>query len=303
MESSGPAQFCVILVRFQVVMLQSSGCKTNPLVTQSASCAPHFSLLCSLFPRARTPDPLPRFHPPSLRRKPAWQRRCRLIMRQSSMEASPIRQREPYEGETATEKTEVRILYTRTAVYFSIHCYDSDRSRIVATELRRDAYQNLDDHFEFLIDSNHDHRDAYVFEINPLGTQSDGLIADEYGAKGPPGQEDLDFDPGWDGVWTSEVRITSDGWTATVEVPFSTLNFTQSKDMIWGMNFKRFIRRKNEENLWTAYRRTFGITKVSQAGELRGITDIGSGRLPYAPILTTGLTPMTTSWTSSYNGW
>ena len=49
--------------------------------------------------------------------------------------------------------------------------------------------------------------------------------------------------------------------------------------MIWGLNFKRFIRRKNEEDLWSAYRRTFGITKVSQAGELTGITDIGTGRL------------------------
>ncbi len=50
-------------------------------------------------------------------------------------------------------------------------------------------------------------------------------------------------------------------------------------DVIWGMNFKRFIRRKNEAELWSAYRRTFGITKVSEAGELRGIRDIGSGRL------------------------
>jgi len=39
--------------------------------------------------------------------------------------AKPItdfRQREPREGEPATEKTEVRILYTRHAVYFGIHC-------------------------------------------------------------------------------------------------------------------------------------------------------------------------------------
>jgi len=56
--------------------------------------------------------------------------------------------------------------------------------------------------------------------------------------------------------------------------------------VLWGLNFKRFIRRKNEEDLWRAYRRTFGITKVSQAGDLRGIENIGSGRLfvvkPYA---------------------
>lgn len=193
-------------------------------------------------------------------------------------------QREPYEGQAPTEKTEVRILYTRHAVYFGVHCYDSEPSGIIATELRRDVSQDLDDHFEILIDSNHDRRGAYVFQINPLGTQVDGLIVEEQASSfGPFG---TDFDSGWDGVWTSEARITADGWTATIEIPFTTLNFTHSREVLWGVNFKRFIRRKNEEDLWSAYKRTFGITKVSQAGELAGIHDIGSGRLfivkPYA---------------------
>src|SRR6266436_1978336 len=193
------------------------------------------------------------------------------------LNAKPItgfRQREPFENKPPTEGTEVRILYTRHAVYFGILCHDSYAPRIVATELRRDVSQDLDDHFEILIDSIHDRRGAYVFEINPLGTQSDGLIVEEQG-----GGDGGDFDRGWDGVWTSEARITSDGWTATIEIPFTTLNFTHSSDVVWGLNLKRFIRRKNEEDLWSAYRRTFGITKVSQAGELRGIKDIGSGRL------------------------
>ena len=56
-------------------------------------------------------------------------------------------------------------------------------------------------HFEMLIESNHDRRGAYVFEINPLGTQSDGLIVEEQG-----GTDGGDFDRGWDGVWTSEAR-------------------------------------------------------------------------------------------------
>jgi hypothetical protein len=198
--------------------------------------------------------------------------------------AAPIiefRQREPHEGELPTEKTEVRILYTRRAVYFGIHCYDSEPTRIVATELRRDVSQDLDDHFEILIDANHNRRGAYVFEVNPLGTQHDGLIVEEQGDSNGG-----DFDQGWDGVWTSQARLTSDGWTATIEIPFTTPNFTRSNEVVWGVNFKRFIRRKNEEDLWSAYRRTFGITKVSEAGELRGIKDIGSGRLfivkPYA---------------------
>ena len=207
-------------------------------------------------------------HPPKLDGRlddPLWQ---------SAKVVTDFRQREPNEGETATEKTEVRILYTRHAVYFGIHCYDSEPSGIVATELRRDVSQDLDDHFEILIDSNHDRRGAYVFQINPLGTQIDGLIVEEQG-----NNSSGDFDSGWDGVWVSEARITSDGWTATVEIPFTTLNFTKSMNVVWGLNFKRFIRRKNEEDLWSAYRRTFGIAKVSRAGELTGITDIGAGRL------------------------
>lgn len=193
---------------------------------------------------------------------------------QSAKPITDFRQKEPKEAELATEKTEVRILYTANAVYFGIHCYDSEPSRIIATELRRDVSQDLDDHFEILIDSNHDRRGAYVFQVNPLGTQNDGLIVEEQGTA-----DGGDFDRGWDGVWTSEARITPDGWTATIEIPFTTLNFTRSSDVVWGLNFKRFIRRKNEEDLWSAYRRRFGITKVSQAGDLIGIKDIGSGRL------------------------
>jgi uncharacterized protein DUF5916/cellulose/xylan binding protein with CBM9 domain len=193
---------------------------------------------------------------------------------QSAKPITDFHQREPHEGEPPTERTEVRILYTRHAVYFGIHCYDSEPSRIIATELRRDVSQDLDDHFEILIDSNHDRRGGYVFEFNALGTQNDGLIVEEQG-----GADGGDFDRGWDGVWTSEARIASDGWTATLEIPFTTLNFTQSNDVVWGLNLKRFIRRKNEEDLWSAYRRTFGITKVSEAGQLRGIRNIGTGRL------------------------
>jgi hypothetical protein len=40
---------------------------------------------------------------------------------QSAKVITDFRQQEPNEGEPATERTEVRILYTRHAVYFGIH--------------------------------------------------------------------------------------------------------------------------------------------------------------------------------------
>jgi Domain of unknown function (DUF5916)/Carbohydrate family 9 binding domain-like len=194
---------------------------------------------------------------------------------QSATPISGFLQREPFEGQSPTERTEVRILYDKHDVYFGIVCFDSDPNKIVARELRRDVPQELDDYFEIIIDSAHDRRNAYVFQINPRGTQRDALITEEQRTESDQG----DGDPGWDGVWTSETRITKQGWTATIAIPFSTLNFMQSRDVIWGINFKRFIRRKNEEDLWSGWRRAYGAARISQAGDLNGISDIGSGRL------------------------
>lgn len=64
-------------------------------------------------------------------------------------------------------------------MFFGIHCFDTDPSRIIASALRRDVSQDLDDNFEILVDSNHERRGAYVFQINPLGTQIGGLIIEE----------------------------------------------------------------------------------------------------------------------------
>src|SRR5713226_4826605 len=86
-------------------------------------------------------------------------------------QAAPIAnflQREPYEGQAPTEQTEVRILYTKREVYFGVACHDSVVGGPVATQLRRDVTQELDDYFEIVIDSRRDRRNAYVFQINPL---------------------------------------------------------------------------------------------------------------------------------------
>src|SRR5436309_8134293 len=194
---------------------------------------------------------------------------------QSAAPITDFRQREPLETVPATEKTEVRILYDARHIYFGIHCYDQTPSAIVATQLRRDLSMDLDDNFAILIDPALSHRNGYIFEVNPLGTQRDGEVIEE---QSPP-QSDLIVDPSWDGLWISAAKITADGWTVTVAIPFSTLNFRGGNDVTWGLNFRRFIRRKNEENEWSGYRRIFGFWRVSQAGQLHGLKDIGSGRL------------------------
>ena len=188
---------------------------------------------------------------------------------------SDFRQREPLETAPATERTEVRILYDTHHIYFGIHCYDDAPGQIVATQLRRDLSLDLDDNFAILIDPTLSHRNGYVFEVNPLGTQRDGEVIEE---QAPPASDSV-VDSSWDGLWISAAKITSDGWTATISIPFNTLNFRGGSEVNWGLNFRRFIRRKNEEDFWSGYRRVFGFWRVSQAGQIRGLKEIGSGRL------------------------
>jgi Domain of unknown function (DUF5916) len=186
-----------------------------------------------------------------------------------------FRQREPLETQAATEKTEVRILFDSRHIYLGIYCHDSAPNSIVATQLRRDLSQDLDDNFAIVIDPTLSHRNGYIFEVNSLGTQRDGAIIEE---QAPP-QDDSIVDSSWDGLWNSEAKIANDGWTATIEIPFSTLNFRGGSDVTWGINFRRFIRRKNEEDHWSGYYRVFGFWRVSQAGTLQGLKGIENGRL------------------------
>jgi len=188
---------------------------------------------------------------------------------------SDFRQREPNETEPATENTEVRILYDSRHLYIGVHCYDSTPGAIVARQLRRDLSQDLDDNFAIAVDSTFSHRNAYVFQVNPLGTQRDGRVVEELA----PPPDDSIIDPSWDGLWMSAAKITADGWTATIDIPFSTLNFRGASVASWGLNFRRFIRRKNEEDEWSGFHRIFGFWRVSKAGTLQGLNGIESGGL------------------------
>src|SRR5262249_55351907 len=80
-------------------------------------------------------------------------------------------QTSPREGEPATERTEVRVLYDADAVYVAARMFDSDPSGVRAQLARRDAFTESDQ-FEVAFDSYHDHNTSFVFGINPSGVKS-----------------------------------------------------------------------------------------------------------------------------------
>jgi len=94
--------------------------------------------------------------------------------------ATPVdifHQREPHEGELATEQTEVRVIYDDENLYLGIFCYDREPQKIMGNEMRRDANLVSDDSFAFVLDTFGASRTAYLFQINPLGARYDAKVS------------------------------------------------------------------------------------------------------------------------------
>ena len=178
-----------------------------------------------------------------------------------------FRQREPVVGAPASERTVVKALRDGDALYIGVLAYDAEPGRIRATQLRRDADLSSDDNIQLLIDSFHDRRGAFVFGTNPNGARWDAQLSD---------LDNLNED--WNGIWDVAVWRAPGGWTAEFRIPFRTLRFRASGNLAFGFNVRRFIRRKNEQDLWRAWGRTEGLYQLLRAGELSDIGDVGRAR-------------------------
>ena len=198
--------------------------------------------------------------------------------------ATGFLQNTPDEGQPASERTEVRIIYTEDTVYFGIVCYVSDPSTIIVSDSRRDSSLNDTDSFQIIIDTYLDKQNGFLFGTNPAGLEYDGQVTNEGQGGGRFGggvvrrsgsQQQRGsgggFNVNWDGVWQVSAEISELGWTAEIAIPFRTLRYPSGDVQTWGLNFQRNIRSRNEQSYWAPLPRQFRLHRLSLAGELQGI--------------------------------
>ena len=182
-------------------------------------------------------------------------------------------QREPKEGIPSTENTEVYFYYDESNLYIGAKCYDSQPEKVMSQIAGRDNI-GAADYIEIILDTFHDHRNAYFFGTTPSGTKIDGKYSN-----------DGEKDDSWDGVWYVESNLTDYGWVSEFKIPFSTLKFSD-KSSRWGLNIRRDIERKQENTYWQTITRNEGF-KISTAGHLENLKGIKPGmNLQVLPYLT-----------------
>ena len=74
-------------------------------------------------------------------------------------------QKEPVEGGTPSERTEIRVVYDEDALYIGAMFYD-DPEGILVFQKRRDGFLSADDRFMWILDTFGDGRTGYFFETN-----------------------------------------------------------------------------------------------------------------------------------------
>ena len=204
-------------------------------------------------------------------------------------------QQDPIEGAPASEKTEVRVLVGKGTLYVSVIAFDSEPSKIIVSQSRRDASLSETDSVVMVLDTFNDNQNAFVFGTNPLGIEYDGQVAREgqssgvsLGGGGAAGTQRggiSAFNPNWDGDWSVKSQITDRGWETELAIPLKTLRYQTGTNQTWGFNLMRNIRHKNEQVYLSSIPRGFDIYRVSLAAKMSGL-DLPPRRdikvIPYA---------------------
>jgi uncharacterized protein DUF5916 len=189
-----------------------------------------------------------------------------------ALKISEFRQREPHDSVPVTKQTIAYLSYDDENLYVIFVCRD-DPGKVRARLAKREDIGE-DDQVGIYLDTFHDRQHAYLFASNPLGVQLDGIVTE--GQSVP----DLNYDT----VWSSEGRLTEDGYVVRMAIPFRSLRFPNRDVQMWGIALQRTIYRENENSFWPAItRRHPGF--VPQMGSLRGLEGISAGRniqiIPY----------------------
>lgn len=172
---------------------------------------------------------------------------------------------EPQAYATPSERTEVRLLYDAETLYVAIYCFDSEPEQLTATVKSRDGMMPRDDFVRIMLDPQITRRDGYVFEINPLGGRTDGLL-----------QNNSSILTNWNALWRGQARRVADGWTAEMAIPFRAMSFHTSHPQ-WGFDIVRQIKRKSETLRFAPTASSVVLNDISLSGSLLAPQNLQQG--------------------------
>jgi hypothetical protein len=184
-----------------------------------------------------------------------------------------FRQYQPSDSRPAQEKTEVLVWYAPDALMVGIRAFTADVASLRATRADRDKIEN-DDRVILYLDTFNDQRRAFMFGVNALGVQLDGVRTEGASSATRMFGGNIDYNP--DFFYESRGRLTAQGYEVELRIPFKSLRLPGTGAQAWGFNAHRFSPSTGYEDTWTDVRRA-GASFIAQGGTLTGLHDLERG--------------------------
>lgn len=184
--------------------------------------------------------------------EPAWSR---------AMVTDGFRTVSPAINAPSAYRTTVRVLFSAEAIFIGATLHDSaGAAGVRVQDMRRDFDTGQNDFFQVVLDPLHDTRSAVSFQVTPYGALRDVQAFD--------GGDQTNTD--WDGVWRARTVRGDSGWSAEIEIPWSSLRYVRD-GRAWGVNFARFARRTVELSGAVPWPRQFSSFRMTFAADLAGL--------------------------------
>ena len=253
-----------------------------------------FSFCCQLLVKAQTVQPYPKqddrpsFTAPMVPKDPIIDGNVlNDVVWQTLTPIDQLIQIKPQFGAPASEKTEIRVTYSKNMFYVGVICYDSDPASIVISDSRRDADLSDDDSFLFIVDTYNDQQNGFLFGTNANGMEYDAQIDNEgqgnFSANRQQGGVIGGTNVNWDASWTVKTEIGDYGWSAEFAIPLRSLRFAAGNNQSWGINFQRNISKTSETAYWASLPIGFDMKRLSLAGKMDGLLLKNPGNLKVTP--------------------
>jgi len=193
-------------------------------------------------------------------------------------------QYQPSDSRPAQERTEVLVWYAPDALMVGIRAFTADVASLRATRADRDKIDN-DDRVVLYLDTFNDRRRAFMFGVNALGVQLDGVRTEGASSATSMFGGSIDYNP--DFYYESRGRLTAQGYEVELRIPFKSLRLPGTGEQVWGFNVHRFSPSSGYEDTWTDVRRA-GASFLAQAGTLTGLHDLERGVVTEVQPFVTG---------------
>ncbi|MGN6164490.1 MAG: DUF4838 domain-containing protein [Flavisolibacter sp.] len=144
---------------------------------------------------------------------------------------------ETKDEKAALNATNVSMTWTNNALSLHIACKAENASRV--KPFKHDANIMDDDAIVIFIQPDASQSSVMQFALNAKGTTYDAISNGGY-----------DFDTSWNPEWTTISSAEKKSWTATVQIPFTTLGLTAKDSVQFRMAIKRTGNAANEFSGW-----------------------------------------------------